>query len=295
MQELIQNMPQTGHRIRSVEQGGQGNVDAALTYLVETDEKPVTFVYAPGTGETERLGQHEPVDVRIENGRTAAPEATLDREGFALVQSDTAVADFYDEAEVEAVYYPEIEALVKKATGASRVHIFDHTRRIDVGPGKEAEGRRAPVRLVHNDYTAGSGPQRVRDLFAADEAERLLAGRFAVINVWRPIRGPVRTAPLAIADAQSIPPKDLVATDLIYPDRTGEIYEVTHSAGHRWFYFPEMESDEAVLIKSYDSAEDGRARFAPHTAFDDPNSPDDAEPRESIEVRTLAFFGPEAT
>ena len=142
---------------------------------------------------------------------------------------------------------------------------------------------------MHNDYTVKSGPQRVRDLMGA-EAGDLLNGRFAVINVWRPIRGVVEEKPLALCDARSVAPQDWVATDLLYPDRTGEIYYVAHNPAQRWFYFPDMTREEAVLLKCYDSATDGRARFSPHTAFADPTSPANARPRESIEVRTLVFF-----
>ena len=155
----------------------------------------------------------------------------------------------------------------------------------DGGGGSGAKAERAPVRMTHNDYTENSGPQRVRDLFDADEAEALLAHRFAEYNVWRPISGPVQRSPLGLIDAQSLAPADLV-----YQDRTGEIYHVAYNPDHLWFYFPAMKTDEVVLIKGYDSATDGRARFTPHTAFDDPTTPENAPPRESIEVRALAFF-----
>ena len=161
---------------------------------------------------------------------------------------------------------PEVEQLVKAATGASRVVIFDHTVRIEEAGQRDERAVRAPVRVVHNDYTVRSGPQRVRDLFDADDAKTvLLHHRFAVVNVWRSIGAPVETTALAIADAQSIAPADFVATDLVFPDRTGEIYQVAYSPNHRWFYFPKMRRNEALLLKCYDSATDGRARFTAHT------------------------------
>jgi hypothetical protein len=199
------------------------------------------------------------------------------------------VREFYDDDEVKRVYYPEAENLLKKVTGASRVFIFDHTTRRRV-PGAEdrRDGLRQPVARVHVDHTAKSGPQRVRDLLA-DEAQQLLRGRVQVINLWRPIRGPLRDAPLAVCDAQSVEPDDLVPSDLVYPHRVGETYSVTYRPSHRWFYFREMRSDEVLLLKCYDSQRDGRARFAPHSAFTDPTTPTDAPPRESIEIRTLVF------
>jgi hypothetical protein len=119
------------------------------------------------------------------------------------------------------------------------------------------------------DYSAKSGPQRVRD-FLPDEAEVLLKSRFAEINVWRPIIELLKDTPLAVCDARSIAPNDLLPTDLVYQHRVGEIYSVTYNSSHRWFYFPDMQRNEALLIKCYDSEEDGRARFTAHTAFDDP-------------------------
>ena len=133
-----------------------------------------------------------------------------------------------------------------------------------------------------------SGPQRVRDLMG-EEAEELLRHRFEIVNVWRPIRGPLRDAPLAICDATSVAFADFVPSDLVYRDRVGETYRVRYNPTHRWFYVPEMRVDEALLLKCYDSKTDGRARFAPHTAFTDPTTPPDAPPRESIEIRALVF------
>jgi hypothetical protein len=123
-----------------------------------------------------------------------------------------------------------------------------------------------------------------------NEAEDLLTRRFAIVNVWRPIRGPLYDAPLAVCDAGSLAAGDLVPQDLIYRDRKGEIYGLTFNPAHRWYYAPAMQVDEALLLKCFDSAKDGRARFMPHTSFADPNAPANALPRESIELRTLVFF-----
>ncbi len=268
-----------------------GAVTAALTYLVDTGEKPVNYPSVAGEDSVSRwAGRHEDRAVAIHDGRAAAEPFDLDREGFALVRHDTAVTDFYDDAEIETVYEAEVEKLVKEVTGARRVVVFDQTRRSDSVAMREAKGIREPAGNVHNDYTARSAPQRVRDLLSAEEAEALLQRRFAIVNVWRPIRGPVRSAPLALCDARSVAPGDLIAAERRAKDRVGEIQQAVFNPAHRWTYFPNMERHEAVLIKCYDSAEDGRARFTIHTAFDDPTSPPDAPPRESIETRTFAFF-----
>lgn len=264
------------------------DVEAELRYLADTSIKPVTYNPRPGTGEPRRVGNYAMFPVHIRDGRPIANELTLDRNGFVLTCDQTAMRDFYDEAEIRSVYYPEVEQLVKAATGAAKVIIFDHT--IRVADRAVDRGLRAPVQLVHNDYTEKSGPQRVRDLLEPAEAEVRLQRRFAEYNVWRPIAGPVQASPLALADSASIAPGDLIVADLVYEDRTGEIYHGRYNPDHRWYYFPAMQRHEAVLIKCYDSEKDGRARFSLHSAFEDPTTPADAPPRESIEVRTFAFF-----
>ncbi|MEE8241573.1 MAG: CmcJ/NvfI family oxidoreductase, partial [Nitrospirales bacterium] len=169
------------------------------------------------------------------------------------------------------------------------VVIFDHTLRSGDKTEREARLIREPVLSAHNDYTEWSGPQRVREILPA-EAEALSARRFAIIQVWRAINQPIRANPLAIADARSIPMEDFLVAERRYPQRVGQTYRLKYSPNHRWFYFPEMRRDEALVFKVYDSEKDGRARFTPHTSFEDPSSPPDAPPRQSIEVRAFAFF-----
>jgi hypothetical protein len=231
--------------------------------------------------------------VRIQDMRPLVDALSLDREGFELLRHDTDAADLYDDDAIEHVYYPEIEALLRQVTGASRVVIFDATRRSDAGAGaKNRDGLRGPASRVHVDYTEKSGPQRVKDLLGEAEAARLAASgaRIVQINVWRPIRGPVQRSPLALADAASVAPEDLIATDQVFPDRVGEIYHLAYDPEQRWYYAPAMTPDEVLLIKGWDSLDDGRARFTPHGAFDLPDTPENAAPRESIEVRTLVVI-----
>src|SRR5215510_9509510 len=267
-------------------------ITATMTYLVPTGKKPVSYQYDPPPGVPMRSGTYEDRSVTIHNARLLASGLSLDREGFAIVPHVTRAKDLSDDAEVKAVYYPEVEQLLKQATGANRVVIFDHTIRSAPLAGTGRKGIREPVKRVHNDYTVKSGPQRVRDL-VPDEAEELLQHRFAVINVWRPLRRTVEDTPLGLLDARTIGPQDLIATDLVYPDRIGETYAVAYNPAHRWFYYPRQRADEAVLLKCYDSQEDGRARFPAHSAFDDPTAAAGVPPRESIEIRTLVFFPPD--
>ena len=265
-------------------------VSAKLNYLVPDGGKPASYTYEPPAGTPWRTGTYEAREVQIRDGRPLAGQLSLDREGFAFLRRPTAMGDFYDAQQVRDLYYPEVERLVLEATGAEKALIFDHTLRSGALAERRADGLREAVKRVHNDYTEKSGPQRVRDLLPPEEAEARLKGRYAFINVWRPIRGPVEEAPLALADARSMAPKDLVPSDLIYRDRLGETYAIAWNPSHRWFYFPRMQREEAVLIKCFDSRRDGTARWSAHSAFELPDTPASAAPRESIEVRTIVFW-----
>ena len=262
--------------------------ESTLNYLAPMTERPYYYLVEPPAGTPPRNTVGDRHALTIHDARELTPAPTLDREGFALVRHATAVDDLYDPDAVRSAYYAEIENLVADFTGAARVIAFDHNVRNRAFAERHERGAQDPVRLVHNDYTERSGPQRVRDLMG-DEADALLQRRFAVINVWKPIRGPVEEWPLAFCDAQSMQQEDFIPSDLRYNNRTGEIYSLAFRPGHRWYYYSAMQADEALLLKCYDSAPD-RARFTAHTAFEDPTSPTGAAPRESIEVRTMAFF-----
>lgn len=264
-------------------------VESTIQYLAEIPERPYYFMYEPPNGEPWRNVRGDAHPARIEDARELDPPPTLDREGVTLVRRPTRAGDLFDRDVIVGRYYRECEDLVAEATGASRVVAFDFNVRSGAKAERPDDLSLKPVRFAHNDYTELSGPQRVRDLLPPDEAETLLRRRFAVINVWRPIGRPVFDTPLAVCDARSIGDGDLVETDLRYRERTGEVYSLRHGAGHRWLFFSRMEPDEAMLLKCYDS-DRGRARFTAHSAFDDPTAPADAPPRQSIEVRTLAFF-----
>ena len=265
------------------------HVLADMNYLGPMSERPRNYTFEPPDGIPQSNVVNETHQVAIRDARPIADKVSLDANGFALVSHLSAVRDFFDDEEVKRVYYPEVERLIKQETGAYRVHIFDHTTRRRVeGAQDRRGGPRRPVRRVHIDHTARSGPQRVRDLLP-DEAEELLKGRVQVVNVWRPITGPLQDSPLAVCDATTIRFEDLVPSDLVYQHRVGETYSVKYNPDHQWFYVPRMQRDEALLLKCSDTATGVPARFTPHSAFVDPTTPADAPPRESIEVRTLVF------
>jgi len=262
-------------------------IEATLNYIVDDGSKIFTITAGPGGSDVRSGGTPDAHRVTIHNGR--GKEFALERDGFRFIRHDTKVKDFFDPDEIRRVYYPEMEALIKAESGAKRVVVFDHTLRTADDALRESKQIREVVRRVHNDYTEWSGPQRVRDLLP-DEAEELLKHRFAIIQVWRPIRHPVETFPLAIADARSLSDKNLVISERRYPDRVGQTYAITYNSAHQWYWFPRQRREEAIVFKVFDSLKDGRARWTAHTAFEDPTSPPNARPRESIEIRTLAFF-----
>ena len=272
----------------------QAYVTATLNYLADTERQPRTYAYAPPAGAGARRPEVARHEMRIGDVRGFAGELSLDGHGFALVRNRSRVGDFYDAEEVKEIYYPEVAELVGRVTGADKVVVFDHNVRSAPMAERGENNAAKPVKYVHNDYTEKSAPERVRDLVDEAEAEERLSHRFAFINVWRPIVGPVRDTPLAVCDARSMRSGDFVPTDLIYPDRTGEVYSVRFNPDHRWWYVSEMQPDDVLLLKCFDSATDGRARMTAHSAFRNRTCPPDARPRESIEVRALALFASEA-
>lgn len=252
-------------------------------------------------------------------------DLSLDSHGFQLIQHRTALSreQFFDSLELTSRYYKEMEDLIKaRVPEATRVIIFDHNvrasgevledsaERAALRFGKEGQKRlvvpTGPVLFPHNDYTSSSGPDRLlalakgsgqggsytRDgaLLSEAEASAALTNRFAIIQVWRPIHAPVVDCPLAVCDARSIAPNDLVVSTLYYPDRQGHTYLLAPNPGHRWYFPWEMTRDEALVFKVYDSREDGTTRFTAHSAVNLPNVPPEAPKRESCEVRAFVFF-----
>ena len=268
-------------------------VRAALTFIVPQDTKPY-FESSALTGSVPKVHfQTEAREVNVADMRVIASDLSLDENGFVLLQHETQVGDLYDDHAIDVTYRQELEDMLLEATGADRVVVFDNTRRSDSANGApNPDGPRGPADRVHVDYTTKSGPNRAADSLGQEEVERVLAdgGRIVQINVWRPIKGPVLRTPLALADAKSINTSELVATDQRFPDRTGEIYQVAYGKAQKWYWAPRMETDEVLLIKGWDSLDDGRARFTPHGAFTLPRQDANAPPRESIEVRTYVIF-----
>ncbi len=234
----------------------------------------------------------------IHDARVQADEFSLDVHGFEMRECATAFQDFYAPTEVRDRYYPEIAEFTRTTLGARAVFVFDHNTRSALRAARGETGVRLPVDAVHNDYTENSAPRRAREILTERAREDLVAHRFAFVNVWRPLLGPVQDVPLALCDARTVRADDIVNTpihhfteeNLSTPSHSGEIQSVRHHPSHRWFYFSDMQPHEVLLLKCFDSLTDGRARFMPHTGFKNPACPSVFIPRESIEARTLVVF-----
>jgi len=273
-----------------VEKPSTDTIRASFNYVIPTGKPAIRYIDWPEMEHNAVPPQYELREMAIRNGRPLRDTFKLDVHGFAFVDHHTKVKDFADEAERQRVYDPEVQALIKKHSGASDVVVFDHTIRISDDDSQRVSGARPTVKGVHNDYTEKSAPVRLREIVGEEEAERRLKKRWAIIQVWRSIRGPVMIDPLGICDGRSIPQQGFILVERRYKYRTGEVYHIAYNPAHEWFYFPHMTRDEALVFKVFDSDRSVPSRFTAHSAFDDPATPADAPPRESIETRTFAFF-----
>lgn len=263
-------------------------IRATLQYLAADDSGAAVYhASQAGGAAADHDGHYDMREVDIRDGRGDA--FSLDSAGFMLMAHASSVTDWHDDRMLSQTYEAEAKALVRRVTGAGRIEVFDHTRRAASDRLRRNQVMREPSSVIHNDYTPWSAERRLRDILP-DEAEALLSRRFAIVNIWRSIAGTVETNPLAFCDSRTLAEDDLVEVTRQANDRVGQIQMARFNPDHDWVYFPAMEEGEVALIKTYDSATDGRTRFTIHTAFSDPDTPKGASPRQSIETRCFAFF-----
>lgn len=274
---------------------------------------PYLYIYPLTNGEPQSNLKNTKIELPIHDLRGYTPEQlkqlgfVTDHAGFQVVEGwgkqDTQELwkkqNWEDEQWIEKEYYADVDELVKKETGAISTFIFDHTvrkrRTADTENLPDTADNRKPVALVHIDQSRKAGEARITKHLGQETLEKVLRGelRAQLINVWRPLRGPVVDTPLAYADFRSVDTeKDLRPSELRYPTWTGETLAVYPNSNHKWYYLSNMTIDETIFLKCYDSETEVKT---PHTAFKDPTTPPDAEPRWSIEVRVLALLKPTAT
>jgi hypothetical protein len=265
-------------------------IRANMNYIIDTGVPPVRYIDWPEMEHKAVEPKYEQREVDIRNGRLVRDTFKLDVHGFVFADHHTRMKDFTDEAERKAVYEVEVAELIKKHSGASHVHVFDHTIRVGDEKVQQTTGARPPVKGVHNDYTDTSAAVRLREIVGEAEAERRMKKRWGIIQTWRPIRGAVMIDPLGMCDGRTIPEKGFILVQRRYKYRTGEVYHIAYNPEHVWYWFPKMQRDEALVFKVFDSDRSVTTRFTAHSAFDDPNTAPNAPPRESIETRTFAFW-----
>ena len=264
-------------------------IKAEMNYIVDTGVPPVRYIDWPEMEHKEIPPKYAADEMAIRNGRPLrdSSNSTPMASCSSIITPDEGL---HRRSGAEARLRPEVEELIKKHSGASDVVVFDHTIRVSDEKAQQVAGARPPVKGVHNDYTEKSAPRRLREIVGDEEAERRMKKRWAIIQVWRPIRGTVMIDPLGICDGRSIPQKGFILVQRRYKYRTGEVYHIAHNPAHVWFWFPRMTRDEALVFKVFDTDTNKPTRFTAQSAFDDPDTPPDAPPRESIETRTFAFW-----
>jgi len=269
------------------------DVRASFNYTSDTGVAPQIYFYATPEAAAARAPGGDARKMAVHDGWSRAASFSLDREGFAFREFGSSFEAWDDDAAIRDRFYPQVTEFVAAQVGAKRVIVFDHTIRTKANAQQQTSEhnttQRAPVMLVHCDFTPYSGPLRVRQILPG-EGDELLKRRVAFYNFWKPLRRKVEEKPLAMCDATSSQPEDFIKLVMRYRDRTGEIFVLRHSPKHHWWYLPRMTQEHMVLLKTYDSETDGRARFLGHSAFEDPNTAPGAARRESIEIRTMAFF-----
>ena len=273
-------------------------ISAEIAYAEASDAASRIRIFPPSSGRKMEAPKREKHAVQVFDCRPIADELEMDVAGFELLTRPTSFDDFFAPEQVKQHYYPEVVSLLKRELGALEVFVFDHNVRSNPRAERKEEGVRRPVEGAHNDYTLASGPKRIEEILKDSDASHLLGNRAALINVWRPLVGPIQDHPLAICDARSTRLEDFISTqiqhfqegDLETPAHVGEVFSFKYSPQHRWYYASDMQPDEVILLKCFDTAQDGRARYTGHTGFRNPECPADFIARESIEARTVVVF-----
>lgn len=262
----------------------RGDTQTRLTFYSPPADgsAPWNYVEQPPEGSPQRNYGEDQHEVTVHDIRGREKDFDINTNGFGVIQGvHSEEKDFNDDDHIKRVYYPEVEKLLlDNVPGAKRIFIFDHTVR-----RSDPNARRAPVNRAHIDQTTKSAFMRV-DYHMGDEAEQLKKERVRLVNVWRPLNGPVVSSPLAFADSKSVPDDDIVPVEHRYPHRTGETAGVKYTPKGKWHYWSGMTNDERILLQCFDSQDGART---PHSAFVDPRTKPDWPGRESIEVRALVF------
>lgn len=259
------------------------DVTATMKYVVRGEK--ATF-YA---GDRERSywpGEEHPVT--IHDARPEMDQLALERNGFVVVDEPSGISDYTDKAQLDR-YCRATEALVQRLTGAAKVISFGPILRTNA---TGTHGHNQPAFGAHVDYGAKTVADFARQILGEAEAPQWLARHHMLINVWRPIT-PVESAPLALCDARTVRREDLFDSEIVGGlgglDFSLWGFNLAFRPDHRWYWVPQMQPSEAMVFKLFDSDPDA-VQFTAHSAFEDPTTTPDAAPRQSVELRTIAFL-----
>jgi hypothetical protein len=269
-----------------------------IAYIDVNGPEAEHLVYPLSSGKKIVRPQTNYRPMSIKNARHLIKSPSIDHEGFSFMKHESSVTDFYDSNQITGLYYPEVISLLKSQLHAKDVIIFDYNQRSKVRAKAGQSEVRTPVAAAHVDYTKASGPKRSREILENAQKHHYQNNRLALVNVWRPIIGPAQDFPLAMCSSTSVDDQDLVKTDIHHfsesnlkiPRHSGQIYSLKHNQQHEWYYYPDMQTDEVLLLRNWDSDKSSSHGYTPHTGFKNSLAPTNTIPRESIEVRTLVVF-----
>ena len=274
------------------------SIRAPISYLSPDENNPQTLIFPKSSGKDTLRPVQISETVVIRDLRHGKIKFSLDKNGFEHVQYKTKVRDLYDNDIVKKYYYYETAEFLKKHLEAEKVLVFDHNQRSKKRADAGEIGMRYPVASAHVDYTHKSGAVRARKILSDFNENKYAEHRMAIVNVWRPIIGPVVDMPLAMCDGETVNDEDLVETSIKHfsekhvevPEHAGSIYSLKFNPSHAWFYYSDMQSSDVLLLKNWHSAGGIGVFNSPHTGFVNPISDYIGSKRESIEIRSLVIY-----
>ena len=273
-------------------------LEASIACLAGVETNPEILVFPKSSGKDTVRPRQKKHDVLLKDIRTDQHQINVDEYGFELIAHHTSVGDLFDNELVTKYYYPEMARFLKQRLGAKDVLVFDHNQRSKPRADRGDTGMRYPVESAHVDYTHASGAKRAQDILEDTGNTQFAKNHLALINIWRPIIGPVEDMPLAVCSGKTVSDEDLIETSIKHfteknptsANHTGSIYSLKYNRRHEWYYVSRMMPSEVLLLKNWHSKLGTGVFNSPHTGFCNPRASSKCSPRESIEIRTLVIY-----
>ncbi|PMB65588.1 hypothetical protein BM221_008949 [Beauveria bassiana] len=278
-------------------------VQATLNFYLEPEKGGHAYFSVGTAGSYRRKFDQKSVEITDING--LEQDYTLETHGFQFCKQILSEKTFQDEVIIRSTVYGETESLIKNITGATRVHIFEHSirrasreaiqKKVDTDPNFNDDNTPVtdvgPARVVHTDFSDEGALDILHNNMPSDLAAELAQKRWSIINVWRPIK-PITKDPITVCDSFSVEDDDLIPIPMAIPGkRPWSVNYLRYRPEQAWYYRSAMTPEDVLLFKNFDSTSKREtvAKRVPHTSFDDARTRDDAN-RESIEMRCLVFW-----